>query len=56
MATLLAIHASVAIVVVIVLVTYILLNLKGNFKHTSGMTPVRPVILLTPPGSIVAGE
>jgi len=35
---LLAIHAPSAICPIIVLVPYILLNLKGNFKHSLGVT------------------
>ena len=45
---LLAIHAPSAIVVVIVLVPYILLNLKGNFKHSLGLTLAVIIPFLAP--------
>lgn len=45
---LLSIHAPSAIVVVIVLVPYILLNLKGNFKHSLGITSAVLIPFLAP--------
>lgn len=45
---LLTIHAPSAIVVVIVLIPYILLNLKGNFKHSLGITLALLVSFLAP--------
>lgn len=45
---LLSIHAPSAIGVVIVLVPYILLNLKGNFKHSLGVTLAVIVPFLVP--------
>ena len=35
---LLSIHATTAVGLVIILIPYILLNLKGNFKHSAGIT------------------
>ena len=45
---LLSIHAPSAIVVVIVLIPYILLNLKGNFKHSLGLTLAVVIPFLAP--------
>jgi len=45
---LLSIHAPSAIGVVIVLVPYILLNLKGNFKHSLGITLAVVIPFLAP--------
>ena len=45
---LLSIHAPSAIVVVIVLIPYILLNLKGNFKHSLGITLALAIPFLAP--------
>jgi len=45
---LLSIHAPSAICVVIVLVPYILLNLKGNFKHSLGLTLALAIPFLAP--------
>ena len=45
---LLSIHAPSAIVVVIVLIPYILLNLKGNFKHSLGITLAVVIPFLAP--------
>ena len=45
---LLSIHAPSAIGVVIVLVPYILLNLKGNFKHSLGLTLAVVIPFLAP--------
>ncbi len=45
---LLSIHAPSAIVVVIVLIPYILLNLKGNFKHSLGLTLAVLIPFLAP--------
>jgi len=45
---LLSIHAPSAIVVVIVLIPYILLNLKGNFKHSLGMILAVVIPFLAP--------
>jgi len=45
---LLSIHAPSAIGVVIVLVPYILLNLKGNFKHSLGITLAVIIPFLAP--------
>jgi hypothetical protein len=47
-AFLLSIHAPSAIIVVIILVPYILLNLKGNFKHALGLTLALLVPFLAP--------
>lgn len=45
---LLSIHAPSAIVVVIVLIPYILLNLKNNFKHSLGITLALAIPFLAP--------
>ena len=45
---LLSIHAPSAICVVIVLIPYILLNLKGNFKHALGITLAVLIPFLAP--------
>ena len=45
---LLSIHAPSAIGIVIVLVPYILLNLKGNFKHSLGITLAVVIPFLAP--------
>ncbi len=45
---LLVIHAATAVGVVIVLVPYILLNLKGNFKHSVGITLALFIPFLAP--------
>ncbi len=45
---LLSIHAPSAIFLVIVLVPYILLNLKGNFKHSLGLTIALAIPFLGP--------
>jgi len=45
---LLAIHAPSAICVVIALIPYILLNLKGNFKHSLGITLAMLIPFLAP--------
>ena len=45
---LLSIHAPSAICVVIVLIPYILLNLKGNFKHSLGITLAVLIPFLAP--------
>ena len=45
---LLSIHAPSAICVVIVLIPYILLNLKGNFKHVLGITLAVLIPFLAP--------
>jgi hypothetical protein len=45
---LLTIHAPSAICLVIVLIPYILLNLKGNFKHSLGMIIALAVPFLAP--------
>jgi len=45
---LLSIHAPSAIILVIVLAPYILLNLKGNFKHSLGLTLAMAIPFLAP--------
>jgi hypothetical protein len=45
---LLSIHAPSAICLVIILIPYILLNLKGSFKHSLGMTLVLAIPFLAP--------
>lgn len=47
-AFLLSIHAPSAISLVIILTPYILLNLKGNFKHSLGLTLALAVPFLVP--------
>jgi len=51
---LLSIHAPSAIIVVLLLVPYILLNLKGNFKHSLGITLALAIPFLAPFPWIVA--
>jgi hypothetical protein len=45
---LLSIHAATAVGLVVVLVPYILLNLKGNFKHSLGITLAVAIPFLAP--------
>jgi len=45
---LLSIHAPSAIFLVIIIIPYILLNLKGNFKHSLGMTLALAIPFLAP--------
>lgn len=45
---LLSIHAPSAICLVIILIPYILLNLKGNFKHSLGMVLALAIPFLAP--------
>ena len=45
---LLSIHAATAVGLVIILVPYILLNLKGNFKHSLGITLALAIPFLVP--------
>jgi len=45
---LLTIHAATAVGLVLILVPYILLNLKGNFKHSLGITLALAVPFLAP--------
>lgn len=45
---LLSIHAATAVGLVIILILYILLNLKGNFKHSLGVTLALAIPFLVP--------